>query len=96
MRQMLFLGLLALVAIVMPSTSSVAGPRDLAVVAAPQDLYCLQSEVWGYPGKCRFSTYAQCAATAWGPNGQCGPNPFYLYPRQNSHYLFPRQQWGYY
>ena len=28
--------------------------------------YCLQGRIWGYPGNCQFSSYAQCMATASG------------------------------
>ena len=30
------------------------------------DSYCLQGHIWGYPGNCQFSSYAQCMATASG------------------------------
>jgi hypothetical protein len=87
MRKMLFLGLVALVVTVTSGASSLARPRGPVLVAAPPDLYCLQGRIWGYPGNCQFSTYAQCEVTASGTDAYCGPNP---------HYLFPRQRWGYY
>lgn len=41
-----------------------AAPRGHSVYMppAPQDIYCLQGRVWGYPGNCQFSTYGQCVA----------------------------------
>ena len=42
------------------------GPRFYgawAYESAPNS-YCLQGRIWGYPGNCQFSNYAQCAATA--------------------------------
>ena len=45
--------------------------------------YCLQGRIWGYPGNCQFSSYAQCAATASGTDAYCGINPhYYAYARQ--------------
>jgi Protein of unknown function (DUF3551) len=47
------------------------------------DSYCLQGRIWGYPGNCQFSSYAQCAATASGTDAYCGINPlYYAYARQ--------------
>ena len=86
MRKLLFLGLATLVLIVQ-GEPSLARSRGPVMAAAPPDLYCLQGRIWGYPGNCQFATYAQCAATASGTNAYCGPNP---------QYLFPRQQHGYY
>lgn len=86
MRQMLFLGLAALVLIATQGASSLARPRGRAIGAPPPDLYCLQGRIWGYPGNCQFSTYAQCAATASGTDAYCGPNPYYLFPRQQRGY----------
>ena len=39
--------------------------------------YCLQGRIWGYPGNCQFSSYAQCMATASGTDAYCGINPQY-------------------
>ena len=39
------------------------------------DSYCLQGRIWGYPGNCQFSSYAQCMATASGTDAYCGINP---------------------
>jgi hypothetical protein len=47
-----------------------------------QDSYCLQGRVWGYPGNCQFSSYAQCMATASGTDAYCGINPQYAFARQ--------------
>ena len=46
------------------------------------DSYCLQGRIWGYPGNCQFSSYAQCMATASGTNSYCGINPQYAFARQ--------------
>ena len=46
--------------------------------------YCLQGRIWGYPGNCQFSSYAQCMATASGTNAYCGINPMYAFARQPS------------
>ena len=46
------------------------------------DSYCLQGRVWGYPGNCQFSSYAQCMATASGTDAYCGINPQYAFARQ--------------
>ena len=47
-----------------------------------QDTYCLQGRIWGYPGNCQFSSYAQCMATASGTDAYCGINPHYAFARQ--------------
>ena len=51
----------------------------VALTAAPataQDYpYCLQGRQWGYPGKCQFTSYQQCLATAYGTDAYCGTNP---------------------
>ena len=41
--------------------------------------YCLQGRIWGYPGNCQFSSYAQCMATANGTDAFCGINPVYAF-----------------
>jgi Protein of unknown function (DUF3551) len=46
------------------------------------DSYCLQGRIWGYPGNCQFSSYAQCMATASGTSAYCGINPQYAFARQ--------------
>ena len=46
------------------------------------DSYCLQGRIWGYPGNCQFSSYAQCMATASGTDAYCGINPQYAFARQ--------------
>jgi hypothetical protein len=53
-----------------------------APAEARQDSYCLQGRIWGYPGNCQFSSYAQCMATASGTDAYCGANPQYLFARQ--------------
>ncbi len=47
-----------------------------------QDSWCLQGRIWGYPGNCQFSSYAQCMATASGTDAYCGINPQYAFARQ--------------
>ena len=86
MRKMMFLGIAALVVIATSGAPTLARPRGPAVVAAPPDLYCLQGRIWGYPGNCQFATYWQCAATASGTDAYCGPNPYYLFPREHRGY----------
>jgi hypothetical protein len=58
----------------------------IALTAAPataQDYpYCVQGRQWGYPGKCDFTTYQQCMATAYGTDAYCGPNPRFLFGQQ--------------
>jgi hypothetical protein len=41
--------------------------------------YCLQGRQWGYPGKCDFTSYQQCQATASGTDSYCGTNPRFGY-----------------
>ena len=57
-----------------------------ALTAAPasaQDYpFCLQGRQWGYPGKCDFTTYQQCQATASGTDSYCGTNPRFGYGQQ--------------
>ena len=52
-----------------------------ACKSAPSS-YCLQGRQWGYPGNCRFSSYAQCQATASGTDAYCGINPHSAFARQ--------------
>ncbi|HXH45126.1 MAG TPA: DUF3551 domain-containing protein [Bradyrhizobium sp.] len=54
--------------------------------AVAQDRYCLQGRMWGYPGNCQFSSYAQCMATASGTNAYCGINPRHAYARRHRDY----------
>jgi hypothetical protein len=44
--------------------------------------YCLQGRIWGYPGNCQFSSYAQCMASASGTDAYCGINPQYAFAQQ--------------
>jgi hypothetical protein len=48
----------------------------------PNDLYCLQGRIWGYPGNCQSATYAQCMASASGTDAYCGMNPQYAFARR--------------
>jgi hypothetical protein len=58
------------------------GSKSPAPAETIQDSYCLQGRVWGYPGNCQFSSYAQCMATASGTDAYCGINPQYAFARQ--------------
>ena len=60
-----------------------------AYASAPGS-YCLQGRVWGYPGNCQFSSYAQCSATAYGTDAYCGINPRYAFARQQRGDYRPR------
>ncbi len=54
------------------------GPGSLAYENVPNS-YCLQGRMWGYPGDCHFSSYAQCMSTASGTDAYCGINPQYAF-----------------
>ena len=58
------------------------GSISLAPAVTVPDRYCLQGRIWGYPGNCQFSSYAQCMATASGTDAYCGINPQYAFARQ--------------
>ena len=60
-----------------------------AYESAPNS-YCLQGRIWGYPGNCQFSSYAQCMATASGTNAYCGINPQYAFALQRRGHYRPR------
>jgi len=60
-----------------------------AYESAPSS-YCLQGRIWGYPGNCQFSNYAQCMATASGTDAYCGLNPHYAFARQRRGDYRPR------
>jgi hypothetical protein len=53
------------------------GSISPAPAESVSDSYCLQGRLWGYPGNCQFSGYAQCMATASGADAYCGINPRY-------------------
>jgi hypothetical protein len=55
-------------------------------VAMPPDLYCIQGVIWGYPGNCQFSIYAQCMATTSGTVAYYGVNPQYPFAEQRRGY----------
>jgi Protein of unknown function (DUF3551) len=86
MRKMLLLALAAVVVTAASGASSQARPRGPVLGAGPQDQYCLQGRIWGYPGNCQFSSYEQCMATASGTDAYCGPNPQYMFARQQRGY----------
>ncbi len=52
-----------------------AGSISPAPAGTGPNSYCLQGRIWGYPGNCQFSSYAQCMATASGTDAYCGINP---------------------
>jgi hypothetical protein len=52
--------------------------------------YCLQGRIWGYPGNCQFSSYAQCMNTASGTDAYCGINPQYAFALQRRGDYRPR------
>jgi hypothetical protein len=80
MRRLVYSAVLATV-----SALTIVGSISPAPAAeAIQDQYCLQGRVWGYPGNCQFSSYAQCMATASGTDAYCGMNPLYAFARQRS------------
>jgi uncharacterized protein DUF3551 len=58
----------------------------MALTAAPATArdypYCIQGRQWGYPGKCDFTSYQQCLATASGTDAYCGPNPRFSFGQQ--------------
>jgi hypothetical protein len=60
-----------------------------AYESAPNS-YCLQGRIWGYPGNCQFSSYAQCMATAVGTDAYCGINPQYAFALQRRGDYRPR------
>ena len=62
-----------------------------AYESAPSS-YCLQGRIWGYPGNCQFSSYAQCMATASGTDAGCGINPHSAFARQRRGDDRPRRQ----
>ncbi|MDD1521674.1 MULTISPECIES: DUF3551 domain-containing protein [Bradyrhizobium] len=85
MRNLLFIGVLAIPIVVSFGSASSAASRGRSYIpSAPQDVYCLQGRTWGYPGNCQFSTYEQCMATASGTYAYCGINPVYAFARQRA------------
>jgi hypothetical protein len=91
MRQALFaaMSVICLTAIT-TSASPGRSPTRAQAAAAPSDLYCLQGVIWGYPGNCQFSNYAQCMASASGTVAYCDVNPRYLFAEQRRGYWPPR------
>ena len=67
MRQII--GAAALLAVIAAAGPAVAGDYP----------YCLQGRDWGYPGKCDFTSYRQCQASASGTFSYCGTNPRFAY-----------------
>jgi hypothetical protein len=56
-----------------------AQPYSSSPLPTGPNSYCLQGDIWGYPGECQFSSYAQCMATASGTFSYCRINPQYYY-----------------
>src|SRR4051812_15006757 len=75
-------GSVSLAVLATVSALSAVGSILPASAEAIQDSYCLQGRIWGYPGNCQFSSYAQCMATASGTNAYCGINPQYAFALQ--------------
>jgi hypothetical protein len=42
--------------------------------------------MYGYPGDCHFSSYAQCMATASGTYSYCRINPKYYFAQRRGAY----------
>ncbi|MCA6124548.1 DUF3551 domain-containing protein [Bradyrhizobium sp. WSM 1704] len=86
MSRLLLIMLSATAISVAAGSAASAGPRhhhhERAYVYAPNDRYCLQGRIWGYPGNCQFATYEQCAVTASGTDAYCDINPQYAFARQ--------------
>ena len=61
----------------------------LAYESVPNS-YCLRGRIYGYPGNCQYSSYAQCMATASGVNAYCGINPQYAFALQRRCDFRPR------
>jgi hypothetical protein len=85
MRRQVSLAVLAIASTLASIEPITAGPAQ-----AIQDRYCLQGRIWGYPGNCQFSTYAQCNATASGIDAYCGINPHYAFALQRERHVRPR------
>jgi hypothetical protein len=64
------------------SALTIVGSISPAPAETGPNSYCLQGRIWGYPGNCQFSSYAQCMATASGTDAYCGINPHYAFARQ--------------
>ena len=54
--------------------------------------YCLQGCMFGYPGDCQFSSYAQCMATASGVGDYCVMGPRYAFAHQRAATIGPDTQ----
>ena len=72
----------SLAALVTVSALAAIGTSSPAAAQGLQDRYCLQGWIWGYPGNCQFSSYAQCMATASGTDAYCGINPMTAFALQ--------------
>ncbi|WOH52425.1 DUF3551 domain-containing protein [Bradyrhizobium sp. sBnM-33] len=70
------------VGMVLAAGQARAQAYDFSSAPPGPDSYCLQGRIWGYPGNCQFSSYAQCMASASGTNAYCGINPQYVFARQ--------------
>ena len=62
------------------ATGAAVSTLTIGAAQAQQYPYCLKNSPG--PGDCKYSTYEQCLATAWGINGYCQPN--YWLPQRNA------------
>ena len=69
---------LAALALVAAASATMAGSSPAAAFDYP---YCLQGRDLGIPGDCRYTSYAQCMASASGRDAFCGVNPRAAYDR---------------
>ena len=60
----------------------VAIALTVAPATAQDHPYCVQGRQWGYPGRCDFTSYEQCQATASGTDSYCGINPRFAFGSQ--------------
>lgn len=86
MKRLLLVMLSAAAISVAAGSAASAGPRhhhyERGYAYVPNDRFCLQGRIWGYPGNCQFATYQQCSASASGTDAYCGINPQYAYAPQ--------------
>ena len=81
MRALAFTILTMSIALASGQARAQVSPAPAKTVA---DGYCLQGCMFGYPGNCQFSSYAQCMATASGTGDYCAINPRYAFAHQRA------------